>query len=443
VTTRFALGLLLLMHGMWGSAMAQSTRPWSELVIATVNNDHMLTLQRMGRHFEQQVPGLRLRWVTLDEDQLRQAVTRDAATGSGQFDVVTVGSYEAQAWGGKGWLQPLKPAAAYGLDDVLPRVREALTQNGRLHALPFYGESTMTMARRDLLQAANIKLSSPPTWAEITEAARRLHRPEQGQYGICLRGKPGWGQNIALLSIMANTHGGQWFDMQWRPQLQSNAWRQALSLHASLLTRYGPPGAAANGYNENLALFAAGRCALWVDATVAGNFLNQAGSSKVAGQVTYLPAPVASTPKGAQWLWVWALAVPTESRQPALAQRFIEWATSKDYARLVAAERGWQAVPGGTRLSTYREAGYRAANPHADTELQAMEAADQTRPTLLPSPYIGIQWVGIPEFQSIGTAVGQLAAQLLPPESRPVDEVQARAQALTDTKMRRKGYLKD
>ncbi|MFN3913787.1 MAG: ABC transporter substrate-binding protein [Aquabacterium sp.] len=443
MASRFALGLLFVTQLAWGTAVAQPSRPPPELVIATVNNDHMLTLQRMGRHFEQQVPGLRLRWVTMDEDQLRQAVTREAATSSGRFDVVTVGSYEAQAWGDKGWLRALTPSASYDMADVLPRVREALTQNGRLHALPFYGESTMTMARSDLLQAANIKLSSPPTWAQIAEAARRLHRPARGQYGICLRGKPGWGQNMALLSIMANTHGGQWFDMQWRPQLQSSAWRQALTLHTELLTRYGPPGAAANGYNENLALFAAGRCALWVDATVAGNFLNQADSSKVAGQVSYLPAPVASTTKGAQWLWVWAMAVPTASRQPALAQRFIEWATSKEYARLVATERGWHAVPGGTRLSTYRQAGYRAANPHADTELQAIEAADQTRPTALPSPYIGIQWVGIPEFQAIGTAVGQLAAQLLPPDSLPVEVVQSRAQALVETKMRRSGYLTD
>jgi sorbitol/mannitol transport system substrate-binding protein len=443
VVTRFALGLALALPMMCGGMPTHASVTSPELVIATVNNDHMLTLQRMGRHFEQQVPGLRLRWVTMDENQLRQAVTRDAATRSSQFDVVTVGSYEAQAWGGRGWLRPLTPSAPYQLDDVLPRVRDALTQNGRLHALPFYGESTMTMVRSDLLKAAGLSLPARPTWTQIADTARRLHRPNQGVYGICLRGKPGWGQNVALLSIMANTHGGQWFDMQWRPQLQSTAWRQALSLYADLLTRHGPPGAAANGYNENLTLFAAGRCAIWVDATVAGNFLNQRDSSRVAGRVMYLQAPVASTPRGAQWLWVWALAVPAQSKQAALAQRFIEWATSADYARLVAAERGWTSVPGGTRQSTYRQPGYRAANPHADVELKAMEAADQNRPTLLPSPYIGIQWVGIPEFQSIGTAVGQLAARLLPPESLPVEVVQSRAQTLAETKMRRKGYMKD
>ncbi|MEK8086980.1 sugar ABC transporter substrate-binding protein [Aquabacterium sp. A3] len=443
MASRFALGLSLLLQVSGALAVGPSAPPVQELVVATVNNDHMLTLQRMTRHFEQQAPGWRVRWVTMDEDRLRQAVTRDAATQSAQFDVVTVGSYEAQAWGDKGWLRALTPSADYRLQDILPRVREALTQGGQLHALPFYGESTMTMVRTDLLQAAGLSLPAQPTWQQVAEAARQLHQPAQGVYGICLRGKPGWGQNMALISIMANTHGGQWFNMRWQPQLQSAAWQQALSLYADLLTRFGPPGAAANGYNENLALFAAGRCAIWVDATVAGNFLNQPDGSQVVGKVAYLQAPVASTPRGARWLWVWALAVPAQSRHPAMAQRFIEWATSVGYAQLVATERGWQAVPGGTRRSTYLQPGYRQANPHADVELTAMDAADQTRPTEPPSPYIGIQWVGIPEFQSIGTAVGQLASRLLPPHPLDVATVQARAQALTEGKMRRSGYLKD
>lgn len=417
---------------------------WSaprELVIATVNNDHMLTLQRLGTHFEQAVGDVRLRWVTMDEDRLRQAVTRDAATASAQFDVITVGSYETKAWADKGWLRPVTPSPAYALDDVLPRVREAMSDQGRLLALPFYGESTMTMVRSDLLDAAKIQLPDQPTWTQIAEAARRLHQPAKGVYGICLRGKPGWGQNITILSVMANTHGGQWFNMKWQPQFHTPAWHQAVSLYRDLLTHYGPPGAVANGYNENLALFAAGRCAISVDATVAGNFLNQQASSAVAGKVRYLQAPVASTPRGARWLWVWALAVPTRSKQPELAQQFIEWATSNDYAKLVAKERGWPAVPGGTRRSTYQWAGYREANPHADVELKAMNAADQNNPTEPPSPYVGIQCVAIPEFQSIGTAVGHLLSQTLPPTSLSVEAALSQAQEVTARKVRQAGYL--
>lgn len=195
------------------------------------------------------------------------------------------------------------------------------------------------------------------------------------------------------------------------------------------------PGAIANGYNENLALFSAGRCAIWVDATVAGAFVNRPGESQVVGKVGFLQAPVATTPKGSHWLWTWSLAIPATSRQPAVAQAFIEWATSREYTELVARELGWQAVPGGTRRSTYAAPPFQRANPHAEVELQAILSADQAHPTLPASPYVGIQWVGIPQFQAIGTAVALEVASLLSPKPPSIDEVLARAQRVTERKM--------
>lgn len=434
VRVGFAL-LTWLTCALPGSLAAQ------ELIVATVNNGHMLTLQKLAPHFERAHPGVRIRWITLEEDQLRQQVTRDVATKAGRFDILTVGGYEAQVWSGRGWLRPLQPSATYQVDDLLPPIRQALTHQDQLYALPFYGESTMTLVRRDLLKQAGIQLPAQPTWEQVAQAARKLHEPAKGQYGICLRGKPGWGQNLSLLTTMVNTHGGQWFDMGWRPQLQGPAWRQALALYASLLRDAGPPGAVANGYNENLALFSAGRCAIWVDATVAGAFVNRPGESEVVDRVAFLQAPVASTPRGAHWLWTWSLAIPAASRQPAAAQAFIEWATSREYTELVAREVGWHAVPGGTRRSTYAAPPFRRANPHAEVELQAILSADQARPTQPPSPYVGIQWVGIPEFQAIGTAVAQEVARVLAPQPAGIDEVLARSQKLTERKVREAGYL--
>lgn len=431
---RSRVGFALVAAGLALPALAPDALA-QELVVATVNNGHMLTLQKLTPHFEQAHPGVRIRWVTLEEDLLRQQVTQDVATESGRFDILTVGGYEAQVWSRRGWLRAVNPSQAYQVDDMLPPIREALTHGGQLYALPFYGESTMTMVRLDLLKQAGIALPAQPTWEQVAQAARRLHAPAKGQYGICLRGKPGWGQNLSLLTTMVNSHGGQWFDMAWRPQLQSPAWRQALTLYADLLRDAGPPGAIANGYNENLALFSAGRCAIWVDATVAGAFVNRPGESQVVGKVGFLQAPVATTPKGSHWLWTWSLAIPATSRQPAVAQAFIEWATSSEYTELVARELGWQAVPGGTRRSTYAAPPFQRANPHAEVELQAILSADQAHPTLPASPYVGIQWVGIPQFQAIGTAVALEVARLLSPKPPSVDEVLARAQRVTERKM--------
>jgi sorbitol/mannitol transport system substrate-binding protein len=411
-----------------------------ELSIATVNNGHMITLQRLASEFERAHPNIQLKWVTLEEGTLRQQVTRDISTKGGRFDVMTIGAYEALIWGKKGWLKAITPSPAYDVADLLAPIRQSLSVDTQLYALPFYGESSMTMVRTDLLQAAGITLSANPSWDQVKAAAKAMHAPDKGVYGICLRGKPGWGENMTLLTPMVNTYGGQWFDMGWRPQLDSAPWRTAVTLYVDLLRHYGPPGAVANGYNENLALFMAGRCAIWVDATVAGGFVNRPGQSRVAGKVGFLQAPTALTPKGAHWLWTWALAIPASSGKAQAAQAFIEWATSKEYLGLVASKEGWSAVPSGTRQSTYAAAAFQQANPHADVERQAIASANPQDATKPKSPYVGVQWAAIPEFQAIGTTVGQRISELVQGKG-DVAEVLGKAQTVVERKMVEAGYL--
>jgi len=426
---------LSVLLGAWMLGSAAAT----ELVVATVNNAHMLTMQRLSKHFERAHPGVRLKWVTLEEGALRQQVSRDIATRGGRFDVMTMGLLEVPVWAARGWLTPVEVDRSYDVDDLLPAIREGLSHAGRLYAAPFYGESSMTMARADLLKAAGVSLPAQPTWAQIRDLAARLHDPARGVHGICLRGRAGWGENVTLITPMVNSHGGQWFDMAWRPQLTSPPWKAAVSLYVDLLRQWGPAGAVANGYNENLALFSQGKCALWIDATVAGGYVSQPRYSKVAGRVAFAAAPVGPHAKGASWLWAWALAIPATTREPAAAQAFVRWATSRAYIELVAREEGWAAVPSGTRRSTYSRPEFQRANPHAGIEARAIASANTRDATVPKSPYVGIQFATIPEFQSIGTLVGQEIATLLV-DKGGVDPVLERAQRAVERKMLESGY---
>jgi len=412
-----------------------------ELVIATVNNAHMLQMQRLSRHFEQGHAGVRLKWVTLEEGQLRQRVAADIASGAGQFDVMTIGMLEAPIWGRQGRLKPLRFDAAYDVDDLLPAMRAGLSADGVLVAAPFYGESSLLMVRKDLVAQAGLSLPARPTWAQVAELAARLHRPAQRIHGLCLRGKPGWGENMTLVGTMANAFGGQWFNMAWRPQFDSKPWRDAVSLYVDLMRRFGPPGGIANGYNELLALMADGRCAMWLDASIAASFVNDPRSSQVAGQVAFLQAPGALTTKGANWLWAWALAVPAGTRQPDAAQAFVAWATSKDYVRLVAREAGWAKVPTGTRKSTYAVPEFQQAAGFAAAEQLAIDSANPNDSTLPRSPYVGVQFATIPEFPAIGTAVGQQLSAAVAGRTT-VDAALKASQALAEGEMRRAGYLR-
>ena len=235
--SKFRLALAAtLVTALWGTSASAV-----ELVIATVNNGHMIEMEKLSKNFEAANPGITLKWVTLEEGVLRQRVTTDIATKGGQFDVMTIGMYETPIWGKKGWLTELKGDASYDADDILPAMRNGLSVDGKMYAAPFYGESSMLMYRKDLTDKAGIKFANRPTWNDVRDAAAKIHDPKNGVYGICLRGKPGWGDNMAFLSTMANSFGAQWFDMSWKPQLESKPWKEAVTFYVDLLTKYGPP----------------------------------------------------------------------------------------------------------------------------------------------------------------------------------------------------------
>ncbi|WP_130929527.1 sugar ABC transporter substrate-binding protein [Pseudomonas sp. Sample_20] len=411
------------------------------LTIATVNNSDMIRMQKLSKTFESEHPDIKLNWVVLEENVLRQRLTTDIATQGGQFDVLTIGMYEAALWGGKGWLEPMRDLpASYALDDVFPSVREGLSVKGSLYALPFYAESSITYYRTDLFKAAGLTMPEQPTWEEIAGFAEKLTQKDKEQYGICLRGKAGWGENMALVTTVANAYGARWFDEQWKPEFSGPEWKNALNFYVNTMKKSGPPGASSNGFNENLALFNSGKCAIWVDASVAGSFVTDKTQSKVADSVGFTFAPHQVTDKGSAWLYSWALAIPTSSKAKDAAKTFSAWATSKEYGELVAKTDGIANVPPGTRASTYSDA-YMSAAPFAKVTLESLKAADPSKPTLKPVPYIGIQLVTIPEFQAVGTQVGKLFSAALIGQTT-VDQALAAAQQTTEREMKRAGYPK-
>jgi sorbitol/mannitol transport system substrate-binding protein len=417
------------------AATAQDTT----ITIATVNNGDMIRMQGYTDLFTEET-GIGVEWVTLEENVLRQRVTTDITTNGGQFDIMTIGMYETPIWGANGWLVPLDDLSEeYDVDDILPAMRAGLSHDGTLYAAPFYGESSMVMYRTDLMEEAGLEMPEAPTWQFIREAAAAMDDPENGVNGICLRGKPGWGEGGAFITVTANSFGARWFDQDWNAQFDTPEWEEALTFFVNLMDDYGPDGYETNGFNENLSLFQQGLCGMWIDATVAASFVTNPEDSEVADSVGFALAPNSEgVGRRANWLWAWALAIPAGTQQADAAQEFIEWATSRDYIELVAENEGWANVPPGARTSLYETPEYEEV-PFAEMTLDSINAADPTNPTVEPVPYVGIQFVAIPEFAGIATEVSQeFAAAYAGQQS--VDEALGRAQAITNEAMEAAGY---
>jgi len=401
------------------------------LTIAIVNNGHMINMQSVAEAYTAET-GVELNWVSLEEGVLREQVQSDTATGGGQYDIINIGMQEAPIWGAAGWIEPLNFGAEYDVDDILPAMRAGLSADGQLYAAPFYGESSMVMYRKDLTDAAGVTINDNDSWARVMNAAAAMHDPDNGVYGACLRGKPGWGDNMAFVTTVVNSFGGAWFDADGRPQLDSAMWNEAVNFYVDLLGTYGPPGSEGNSFNEILALYNEGKCGLWIDATIAASFLEVDG-------VAYAQSPNAGVAAGANWLWAWAMAVPTGSPNSEAAHDFIEWATSKAYVQAVGnhPDFGWGSVPTGQRASTYAIPEFQAAAGFAAAEMAAINSAAPAASDL--KPYVGVQFAAIPEFPEVGSAVAQEIAAALS-GAKSVEDALAAAQDAADAIMREAGY---
>jgi len=409
------------------------------ITIATVNNGDMIRMQGYTDDFTEKT-GHEVEWVTLEENVLRQRVTTDISTNGGQFDIMTIGMYETPIWGANGWLVPLDDLSEeYDVDDILPAMRGGLSNDGTLYAAPFYGESSMVMYRTDLMEEAGLEMPEAPSWQFIREAAAAMDDPENDINGICLRGKAGWGEGGAFITVTGNSFGARWFDEDWNAQFDQPNWKEALEFYVNLMNDYGPDGYATNGFNENLSLFQQGKCGMWIDATVAASFVTNPDDSTVADSVGFALAPNAEgVEKRSNWLWAWALAIPAGTQKEDAAKEFIEWATSKEYIELVAENEGWANVPPGARTSLYETPEYQEV-PFAQMTLDSINAADPTDPTVDPVPYVGIQFVAIPEFAGIATEVSQEFSAVYAGQ-QSIDEALEKAQAITNEAMEAAGY---
>jgi sorbitol/mannitol transport system substrate-binding protein len=390
--------------------------------VAIVANPQMQDIASLTPSLFTAKKGIKVKYTILDEGKLRQVTTRDVGSGGKAFDAVMIGMYETPQFGSAGLIKNLSPMAkadkAYNYNDLIPAVRNGLSAKGNLYASPFYAESSFVMYRKDVLAKAGVTMPLHPTWDQVATIAKKVNTPNMA--GICLRGKPGWGDLGASFTTVLNTFGGTWWSAKPdgtpdKAQIDQPAFKTALDFYAGLVQAAGEKDAANSSFNECLAQYQAGKVAMWYDATVAAGLL-EAANSPVKGKNGFAFAPTDKT-KTSGWLWSWALAIPKSSPDPTDAWKYISWATSAQYIKAAGTltKGGWASIPPGTRLSTYRLPQYqKAAKAFAATTLAAMKAAPINNPGTTKRPGLpGVQYVGIPQFQDVGNRCTQLFSSVI------------------------------
>ena len=391
-----------------GAAVAQD----KSINVAIVGNPQMEDIASLTPSLFTEETGIAVNYVFLEEQTLREIVTRDVGAGGQQFDVVMIGMFEAPQFGRNGWLVDLNQYAGgdadYNVDDIIPAVKNGLSWDGGLYAAPFYAESSFVMYRKDVLEDAGVAMPDAPTWDEVAEIARTIDTDEMA--GICLRGKPGWGDLGAIFTTVANTFGATYWeagenDTIGAAQIDQPEFKEALQFYVDLINDVGENDAANASYNECTNQMLDSKVAMWVDATVAASNL-EADDSPIKGKLGYALSPTKVT-DASGWLWAWALAVPENAPDKDTAWEYVKWATGPEYLATAGdiLPGGWATVPPGTRQSLYENPSYQeAAAAFAQKTLDAMLAAPIDNPGVQPRPGLpGVQFVGVPQFQDMGT----------------------------------------
>ena len=443
------LGVAAVTAGMLAgcSTSGDSSEEGGEVTInvALAANPQMKTAESLISDFEEKNPGITVKFTTLPENELRPAVTKDVATNAGQFDVAMIGSYEVPIWADRGWIVPLDDYAAADTDwneaDLLEPIKNIVSKDDVLYASPFYGSSSFLFYRKDLAEKAGVTISETPTWEEVQAAAAAMEDEEAGISGLCLRGLPGWGQNLAAVTTVINTFGGSWFNEDWEPQLTSPETKEAVQFYVDSLRDYGQPDAAKDGWEGCLQQFSQGKTAIWYDDTVfAGSALDSA-TPEVEPNIAFAMAPTGPADLASGWLWSWGLGITESSKNKDAAWKFISWVTSEEYIKLAGEEAGWDSIPPGSRASTYEIPEYlEAADRYAELTVKSIEAADPLQPTVDPVPYTGVQYVQIPEFVDIGDFVSQQIAGAIS-GTQTVDEALEKSQEYALKAVTDAGYI--
>lgn len=382
--------------------------------IATLNNPIVSNLVKLaGEYYKEE--GVKLDFAVLPENDLREKATLEASTGGTTYDIYFTGPYEANFWISYGWAENLQPyldkmtdeqKESLDVDDIFPSMLDSLSdpETGDVYALPFFGEASFFMYNKELLANAGVTMPENPTWEDIYNIAKAVDNEEEGITGMTMRGAPGWGMSGAPFVTIVNAMGGKFYDMDWNATLKTDEQKAAWEMYKNVLRDAGQDDIITYTYNECISLMNSGKCGIWYDATSNGPNL-EADDSLIKGKVGY-----AQSPSG--WLWNWGMNINPNSsdEKKQAAFDFMVWACAKDYVDLsLEKDPSGASTPSGVRASTYELDAYKDL-PYAQPTLDALSTLDFNNPCKDEVPYVGLQYIAIPEFQEAGDKMTEALA---------------------------------
>ncbi len=344
------------------TANAQAAFDWKrfkgeKIEILLVKSPRGDLLSKYHKEFED-MTGIQVGSEMVPEQQQRQKAVIEFNSGNPSFDVIAL-SYHVQKrqFAKNNWLTDLRPfindksMAAPDLDFAdfaKGGLQYAVESDGRVMSLPLNLDPWVVYWNKEIFAAKGI--AYPKTFAEMIDAAAKLHDPGKGIAGFVGRGLKN--ANVPVWTSFLLGYGGGFVD-------------------------------AKVNWNESQSLFLQGKAAMWLDGIGFAQPLEDPTKSRIVGKVGYGVVPAG--PKAqVSALFADGEGISPFSKKKGPAWFYIQWASNKtNQTRMLQAAAG-APVRNSAYAAAQQSSDFKAPKEWVECMLKSASIAQPGLPIISP-----------------------------------------------------------
>jgi ABC-type glycerol-3-phosphate transport system substrate-binding protein len=270
--------------------------------------------------------------------QIRQKAVLDLSSKTGTWASHAADPMYYMLYVANGWIDPLDGYLGDGkltddswfqFQDIQPGHRGATSVDGRPYGVPYDGEATIQIYRKDVYDAAGLKPAD--TLDEYASNAAAIHNPGNRLWGCALRGFRGAGQNMYIYPSIFRAYGGEWFDGK-RVTVDTPEALAALEYYVNLLNSYAPAGVENWNWPDIADAFGQGTVGSYIDGHGSAAVVANPKKSKVVGKIGFARWPKGPSGKRVTSIWNWSFPIngALSTKQKQATWLFAQWAGSRE-----------------------------------------------------------------------------------------------------------------
>jgi multiple sugar transport system substrate-binding protein len=326
--------------------------------------------------------GVKVRYEKVPPGQIRQKAMLDLSSKTATYATSATDPMYYPLYVANKWVDPLDrylndaaltDPAWFNYNDILKAWRDADSIDGKPYAIPYDGEVTVQVYRKDLYDAKGLKPAE--TFDQFLKNAAALNDPANRMYGMALRGFAGAGQNMYIYPSIFRAFGGQWFQGS-KVVVNSAEAVRALDWYVDAETKYAPPAVRNWNWPDIADAFSQGTLGCYIDAHSSAAVLTNPEKSKVVGKIAFARWPAGPTGKRVTSIWNWGFPINAAlpDKQKKATWLFIQWAAAAE----TQARTSWKFAGPAKRSGLNRTSLWRSPdflNAMKDTGPNFVEAA--------------------------------------------------------------------